>query len=173
MFVMNGGTASNASASNSGTLFVYSGGKISGAKLSANGSAAIHNGGSAENIKVSYGGTLDVLSGGTSLNIDWTPCIGTLRIDSQAHVTYDSQYSGVYLSSDGRQVVNSANMNGVRLSSGHIMYVMNGGSAQLMLNGGTLTVSSGGNVSLEFNPFNSSVNSCAGANVTFLVIIVI
>ena len=169
MFVMDGGSAENTSAAASGMIFVYSGGKISDTKISDSGSMEIYSGGSAENIKLSAGGKLNVMSGGTALGIDWTPCIGNLIINSQAYVTYASQYSGVYLSSDGRNVINSANISGAKLDIGNTMYVMSGGSANVMLNGGNLTVSSGGKVSLEFNPFNiRDINSCAGAEVTFL-----
>ena len=169
MFVMDGGSAENTSAAAGGMIFVYSGGKISDTKISDSGSMEIYSGGSAENIKLSAGGKLNVMSGGTALGIDWTPCIGNLIINSQAYVTYASQYSGVYLSSDGRNVINSANISGAKLDIGNTMYVMSGGSANVMLNGGNLTVSSGGKVSLEFNPFNiRDINSCAGAEVTFL-----
>lgn len=170
MFVMADGQASALSVANNGALFVYSGGTAKAVDLQSGGKATVLQGGTVENIAVSSGGTLSVYAGGSALNIDWMPCLGTLNIDKNAYVTYTSEYSGVYYTLDGKNVVNENTVSDMQLANGHLMYVMSGGNAEnIMLDRGRLIVSGGGTASIVFNPFtNVVVSSAAGAHVEYL-----
>jgi len=75
------------------------------------------------------GGYMYVYSGGTALNVDWTPCVGSVYMEDGAMVTFTDGIRGVYFGSDNTLISSAATMNGMVLDSGYSMYVMNGGTA--------------------------------------------
>jgi autotransporter passenger strand-loop-strand repeat protein len=86
-------------------------------------------GGVANSVTVTSGGYLRIYDGGTATNILWTPCVGMVRVEGDAHVTFVSQYSGVYFGSDNQLLSHASVMNGQTVGSSCTMYVMSGGTA--------------------------------------------
>ncbi len=183
--VYSGGSANDVIVGDRGTMVVASGGTAT--DIEADGNLYVREGASADKIKVN--GTLYVNSGGTATEIDWTPCVGGLSIEDGAHVTFTSEYSGVYYGEYGQLKSNAATMENMNLASGSGMFVMADGvanritigayGAEMIIwsggvandatgNGGNIRVSSGGianNAEINANCY-FSVSSGGTANNT-------
>jgi len=183
--VYSGGSANDVIVGDRGDMTVASGGTATNIK--ADGTLYVREGASADKIKVNGG--LYVNSGGTATEIDWTPCVGGLSIEDGAHVTFTSEYSGVYYGEYGQLKSNAATMENMNLASGSGMFVMADGvanritigayGAEMIIwsggvandatgNGGRIRVSSGGianNAMINANCY-FSVSSGGTANNT-------
>lgn len=183
--VYSGGSANDATVGDRGDMIVGSGGIAT--SITDNGNLYVREGASADKIKVN--GTLYVNSGGTATEIDWTPCVGGLSIADGAHVTFTSEYHGVYYGEYGQLKSNAATMENMNLASGSSMFVMADGvanritigayGAEMIIwsggvandaigNGGYIRVSSGGianNAEINANCY-FSVSSGGTANNT-------
>ena len=165
LYVFNGGTANETTINSLGYMYVSSGGTANETTM-YDGDLYISSGGTANSITVNGGG-LYVSAGGTALNVVWTPCVGSIIVDDGAVVTYASDYRGVYFGSDNRLLSSSLTMTGMILSSGHSMYVMNGGTANetIVNRGGNLYVGDGASATIAFNPWqNGNIYSATGAS---------
>ena len=195
MFISNGGYASKATLFGNadrveGDLRVWDGGIAEDVTVERYGDYVVSSGGTALRTTIKAGGVLYVSEGGTATDIDWTPCIGHVKVYSGAIVTFVSQYYGVYYGSDGQLLSHAATiMDGKEVGTNGVMYVMSNGTANsttvkaggcmFILNGGianatavsggSLCVSEGGTASIVFNPFNANfITSNAGAVITYL-----
>ena len=156
LYVHSGGTANSTTVNYDGHLRVSSGGTANSTTVYSSGTLRVDSGGTANYTTVNYYGNLYVYSGGTALNVVWTPCVGSISIDSGATVTFADTYRGVYFGSGG-QLLSSATTMTDKVLSYHSMYVMNGGTANstTVNYGGRMYVSSGGTAN------STTVNSAA------------
>ena len=152
IYVSSGGAVNDTTLVNGGRLYVYSDAEANGTLVQGGASLVIFNGGitnnttvnqygyfiinsggSADGITVNPGGALIIRSGGTATDVVWTPCEGRVTFEDGAHVTFTSQYSGVYYGRvDYFEVTLSSAvvMNDVTVArTNEEMYVMSGGTA--------------------------------------------
>ena len=150
LYISSGGTAnrttllSESSNGWGGRMYVLYGGVANRTTINSDGMMDVDSGGTANNTMVNGGGELYVDSGGTALNINWTPCVGTVYIDDGAYATFTSPLKGYYYGCDDVLLYNGMSMNNQVISSG-IMYVFKEGVVnRATVDGTTLVVSSGG-----------------------------
>ena len=136
---------------------VVEGAYVSSAVINSGGGMEIVSGGSVNGAVINGGGRLYISSGGTATNVDWTPCAGTLTVESGAVVTYKNTHSGVYVGSGGQLVEHSLSVSywsggGWYNSTFDTMYVMSHGSAYYtyVTYGAVMYVSRGGQVENTF-----------------------
>ncbi|MBO4690846.1 MAG: AIDA repeat-containing protein, partial [Paludibacteraceae bacterium] len=144
VLVSNGGILDNTIVNDNGQVRVSVGGVIDNTTINKNGQLNILNGGIAGNTTVN-GGTLNVYSGGTATNVDWTPCVGSVGVAEGAHVTFASQYTGVYYGSNNQLLSHGQTINSQMVSSA-VMCVMSAGTATATVvnNYGSMYISGGG-----------------------------
>ena len=151
MSVCSSGAALNVSLTDWGaTLDVYSSGVVTNAAMSDFRTYInIRSGGTVESVTMCSSGNLTIASGGSAHIFDWTPGVGNISSAYGAIVTYESDYTGVYLASDNKALeiaevmksksvvagVSSAIQSGSGLCS---MYIFKSGTAS------NTTVGSGG-----------------------------
>ena len=125
---VSGGLAEGVAINSAGTLEVH-GGEANDITANAGGTLRIYSGGVANNVAVKTNGYLLVNAGGTATNVEWTPCEGYVDAPNGAVVTYASSYSGVYYGSRGELFSHEDVMTDMTLGAHYEMYVMNGGAA--------------------------------------------
>jgi len=110
------------------------------------GSMYVFASGTANNTTVNGSGYMCIFSGGTALNIDWTPCVGSVYVEDGAYATFVSQYKGCYLGSSNALLSSGMTLEN-KIVSGS-MYVFASGTAYstTVSRGGRMYVSSGGTV---------------------------
>ena len=164
MYVFYDGKADNTTLDTYGHLIVYSGGvadrtthtgwesyfTVDQGGLASRttltvGYLDVYDGGVADDVDI-ISGVLYVTSGGTATGVKWTPCTGAYHVESGGTVTFASSYSGVYYGSDFQLLSSAATMDGMKLTSGCTMCVMDGGVAKdtEASDFGTVNVYSGG-----------------------------
>ncbi|MBQ7206887.1 MAG: AIDA repeat-containing protein, partial [Lentisphaeria bacterium] len=116
---------------------------VSGTVLTSGDVMYVSSGGTGESIVVSSGGRIVVSSGGTALDLQWTPCVGTVEALEGAVVTYAAPLSGVWLGS-GDIVYSSAAAVVTGEDVKGSMYVYSGGAVDKTTVNGYMYVSSGG-----------------------------
>lgn len=196
LFVYNGGIANKTTVNHLGELHVSSGGIVNDTTLNA-GELYVSNGGIASNTIVNRFGDFRVYSGGkvtnttinrdgyfvvengaTALDIDWTPCIGHLKIAAGAIVTFTNQYTGVYsggsnqplssavllesqtLSSDNICAMSGGVVNDTMVKSDGCLFIYNGGKAN------NTVVSSNGDLYIYGGTANTTIiNNQGGLHV--------
>ena len=157
-----------------GTMRVSSGGSAENILFARGGKLTVSAGGYVNSVTIEEDGRLEVASGGTALNIDWTPCFGSVYTAVGASVTFTSKYSGVYYRSNTStlfwrhtQELSNCNLSGsVCVMSGGVITnvslvasadanIWNEGQANRVeiLSNAFLTVSSGGSA------YNTTVSS--------------
>ena len=137
--VSSGGTVNGTTVTSGGYFRIFSGGTANSTTVSGGnmyignfmdfGSDMYIGGGVANSVTVTSGGYLYIYEGGTATNILWTPCVGRVRVEADAHVTFVSQYSGVYFGSDDQLLSHTTVMNYQTVGRSCNMYVMSGGTA--------------------------------------------
>ena len=102
MSVCSSGAALNVSLTYWGaTLDVYSSGVVTNVSMTQSGAKVnIYNGATVESITMCSSGNLTIASGGSAHIFDWTPGVGNISSAYGAIVTYESDYTGVYLASN-------------------------------------------------------------------------
>ena len=171
MYVMQNGIADKINITGGADLYVFDGGKTAETEVNGNGNLQIYSGGSADSVVIGSGGSMYVAAGGTATNVNWTPCIGSFGMADGAHVTFVSQYSGVYFSPDKTNVTSAQTISDKVLEKDNVMYVMSNGKAEnITLAAGSLYVMAGGSASIAYNPFkNNAITSFAeGAAISYL-----
>ena len=161
VYISSGGTANNTTVKADGWMYISSGGMANdtnvtrgGISISSGGTANdtdvtdgtvyIFSGGTANDTTINAKGKVYISSGGTATNIIWTPCVGHVTAEDGTHVTYTSQYSGVYFGSDNQLLSHTDMMSG-KVLSGASMYIMAGGTANYITTAwGNIQVNSGG-----------------------------
>ncbi len=163
--VSSGGSAGDTTVSG-GSMTISSGGSANGGVLS-NGLLTIASGGRAENIAVNLG-TFTVFSGGSAVNVIWTPCVGTVTVNSGGYISYQSSYSGCYFGSNNQLLSQALTMSGKVVYGS--MYIAGGGIAdRTLLYSGTMTITSGGTAnSTTVNGGSLDITSGGTANSTTL-----
>ena len=163
--VSSGGMANNTTV-NSGCLFIE--GLASNTTVNSCGDLRIFSGGTANNTTVNSGGVLRVFGGTAS--IVFNPWQGIIESSAGAVVTYLERDANVYFGSNGAFVSKANAISGKNLEPGISVIVYSGGMANsTTVNvSASLIVSSGGTAGIAFNPWQGTVDSCAGAAVTYL-----
>jgi len=155
--VFSGGTADRIDVSSSNSLTVLSGGAAKHVTLNG-GEVYLSSGGTLDSAVVNRG-SLFIASGATATDLGWTPCVGYLRIEDGAYVTFASRYSGVYYGNgssaslvdskrvlhDSMYIMSGGTANGTELGGYGVVYVSEGGTAnRTNVSGGSMIVCSGG-----------------------------
>lgn len=123
-----GANAENTIIANGASLTVSDGVSLYKASITDGGEMTIESGASAAQVNFVSGGHLNIASGGTATNLNWTPCVGTVNSASGAHVTYASNYYGVYYGSNNELTSHDYEMSNLSVTWGQ-MYVMSQGRA--------------------------------------------
>ena len=141
-----GGTANNTVVNNFGSLCVYKGDTANSTVVNNLGSLCVYSGGTADCTTVSSGGYLCVYRGGAATDIVWTPCVGDVKAEDGACVSFASQHSGVYYGSSNQLLSNVTVIESKKISRNMSMCVMSGGTANntTLNSGGSLQIFSGG-----------------------------
>ena len=128
MSINDGGTANDTVAKH-GYINIYSGGTANNTTLTDNGFLYVHSSATANKVVIDSG-TLEVYSGGTATEIEWTPCVGSVTVENGAHVTFTSEYAGVYYGSDGQLLESTTTpVENRTLDNQYLLYVMKDGIA--------------------------------------------
>ena len=125
-------------------MYIYNGGSMNSASVNGGGSMHIFSGGVANDTIVKAGGSMYISSGGTATNIIWTPCIGYVKADAGAYVSFASSYSGVYIGKENKLISSAQQMDRQEVYGS--MYVMNEGitNSSTVSYWGNMYISSGG-----------------------------
>ena len=100
-------------------------------------------GGSASGVTIEEGGVLSIESG-TATDVNWTPFVGSLSLDSDARITFANELTGIYTAKNAHTEEALGNWN---VTDNHSMFVMSGASANntqlyeggIFVFGGTVT----------------------------------
>ena len=136
--------------------------------INSGGLLHVNSGGTANNITVNTWGRVDVASGGSALGVAWTPGVGRINVFGGAHVTYTSNYSGIYVGDGSQLLSHPATMTGETVDS-RLMYVMSGGTASSIIftgTGGSMYVSNSGVVQNTTLSNWGSMHVCNGGIAT-------
>ena len=112
-----------------GTLYVREEGLAHGARVGSGGLLFLSSGGTAVHPVVENGGCFEIRSGGTAADVAWTPCVGSVRIEHGAEVTFADELSGVYYGSGGQLLSHTPVLDSQTVSRAS-MYAMSGGTAK-------------------------------------------
>ena len=125
--VSSGGTI-NFTMVSGGYLNLY-GGFAGDTVITGNGEMYI-SGGSASGIQVEAGGELYIYSC-TATDVEWTPFVGSLNVGDDAHVTFKTAITGIYLGDNGTLLSRTEEtLQDYSVNTGsNTLYVMSGGSA--------------------------------------------
>jgi len=196
-YLQNGGSFENVTIAENGRLYVSSGGLansvfvrnrsaslwsdnyhltilLSGiaenATVESGGKMVVSFGGTANNTVINQGGSFSVSSGGTA-TIAFNPWQGTITSNTGATVTYLERDAKVYYGWNRGLISKTDFMDSLVIEAGKSAIVYSGGVANntFIKDNGYLYVSSGGIVTLAFNPWEKgTIVSSNGATVTHL-----
>ena len=166
MYVMNSGAANSTLIytngwNDNGHLYVCSGGTANHTDV-CRGYMHVYSGATANSTTVDVHGSMYVCAGGTAND---TTAIGGYLYVSSGGAANSTTVNGGYLYVSNGGVANSTTVN----SYGYL-FVSSGGTANStkVNSGGSLYVSSGGTATIAFTPWQGTISSAAGAEVTYL-----
>ena len=144
--VSSGGTMTSARVS--GGFLNLEGGFVGDTVIGSDGELYV-SGGSASGIRVEAGGSLRIY-GGTATDVEWTPFVGELAVGDDAHVTFKTALTGIFVGNSGTPLSHKeGTLRDWSVNQGsNTLYVMSGGEAEntaVLGNGGMYVF--GGSVS--------------------------